>query len=829
MAHSEHNQVHISRKCQHISTLRSGPKRSLHRPSEQKLHQQARRQQRQTSQELEPLHTTGPRVTTVVTMTPTSPISASNGKQIVGTTIVQQDVKGSTSEQDKIEVREKQSSGSKRARVQQAEHRESSTPREASKGHGSRRNSGSNNRRPSQGNTPYILRSQTQQIEYIEITDEETDLEQKSGDASDEDRDNWRDTQDGSTKSPGSNSAVTSSTTGVRRVSQTLPLYHHCNHHHRHHHQRICDEGSSSILLNTRDVHQTHTRNYSSPSLLDSFTSPDPMLSPIQSYFGSDPNSPASSFSLPRHDHYPRLTIDPSASMDGYHGFATHPWSEQSTTPSRALSHRWTRRLSQSDLHPDSSSNTTNSRGANSRANPRQRHSSIGIPRSFTAATADQLWDTTSSNMETSIAPDESIDTEHDLVPLDDAPQDSEYESNVDENYEGYESTHDHQFDHDYISRDSDNEEDMDQDVSYSYDLQDSSVDMNDDRTEETEDDTESGPNEDVEGSDDDDEEESDQDMADSSNFIYTTPSAFSHSSQPSTRHRDSRSSRNAGGREHVQSNESDEALARRLQEEEYTAMLGESSLIGHLTMALSRNRSLRTRRRHSSAYRTNVARNRTDNGTFLSQSDQYVHPWMMDNMRSRIRGADTRTSARLLGLRSTFIGHHVLRQSRNEHYLSSMNNMWGSPADYLYDDQVDDSYEGLLRLSERIGDAKPKGVPSHVLKMTDKYIITWKPKKVKNMTLSMSAGCTLSDSKDTSGVSAPSPSPAYRSRFSSRYSLRRNDASLSNSNIPLPPSLLPNTSLQSKTCLTAYNPTPDESSDERQEVTVASVEAMVG
>ncbi|KAF9122336.1 hypothetical protein BG015_005579, partial [Linnemannia schmuckeri] len=54
----------------------------------------------------------------------------------------------------------------------------------------------------------------------------------------------------------------------------------------------------------------THTRNFSSPSLLDSFMSPEPMLSPIQSYF-SDPNSPVSSYSLPRHDHYPRLSIDP--------------------------------------------------------------------------------------------------------------------------------------------------------------------------------------------------------------------------------------------------------------------------------------------------------------------------------------------------------------------------------------------------------------------------------------------------------------------------------------------------------------------------------------
>ncbi|KAG0369877.1 hypothetical protein BGX24_002258, partial [Mortierella sp. AD032] len=110
--------------------------------------------------------------------------------------------------------------------------------------------------------------------------------------------------------------------------------------------------------INGRVNHHTHTRNFSSPSLLDSFMSPEPMLSPIQSYF-SDPNSPVSSYALPRHDHYPRLSTMDSYSgdsngaaislMDGYHGFATHPWSEQSTTPSRALSHRWTRRSS----HPE--------------------------------------------------------------------------------------------------------------------------------------------------------------------------------------------------------------------------------------------------------------------------------------------------------------------------------------------------------------------------------------------------------------------------------------------------------------------------------------------
>ncbi|KAK3830750.1 MAG: hypothetical protein JOS17DRAFT_745428 [Linnemannia elongata] len=130
--------------------------------------------------------------------------------------------------------------------------------------------------------------------------------------------------------------------------------------YHPHHPLAKAAAGGSSGINGGR---HTHTRNFSSPSLLDSFMSPEPMLSPIQSYF-SDPNSPVSSYTLPRHDHYARLSIDPYSTedptgaaislMDGYHGFATHPWSEQSTTPSRALSHRWTRRSS----HPETYSQT---------------------------------------------------------------------------------------------------------------------------------------------------------------------------------------------------------------------------------------------------------------------------------------------------------------------------------------------------------------------------------------------------------------------------------------------------------------------------------------
>ncbi|KAF9273997.1 hypothetical protein BGZ68_001007, partial [Mortierella alpina] len=83
------------------------------------------------------------------------------------------------------------------------------------------------------------------------------------------------------------------------------PCHHH--HHHRHHNH------NHSISHTSRT-----TQNSPSPS--------KPMLSPIQSYFGSDPNSPASSFSLPRHDHYPRLSVDQS--LDS----SDQPWSGGAST-----------------------------------------------------------------------------------------------------------------------------------------------------------------------------------------------------------------------------------------------------------------------------------------------------------------------------------------------------------------------------------------------------------------------------------------------------------------------------------------------------------------
>ncbi|KAF9372167.1 hypothetical protein CPC16_002625, partial [Podila verticillata] len=146
---------------------------------------------------------------------------------------------------------------------------------------------------------------------------------------------------------------------------QSMELLQINSHGHEHEHKHDAKKSQIPVnihieLLNDKDdnddsYNDTHEDNCYQDADDGDHQDEKPMLSPIQSYFGSDPNSIASAFSLPRHDHYPRLSVDDPHNTagplaDGYHGYATYPWSEQSTTPSRALSHRWTRRLS----HPDS-------------------------------------------------------------------------------------------------------------------------------------------------------------------------------------------------------------------------------------------------------------------------------------------------------------------------------------------------------------------------------------------------------------------------------------------------------------------------------------------
>ncbi|KAF9537383.1 hypothetical protein EC957_008378 [Mortierella hygrophila] len=219
--------------------------------------------------------------------------------------------------------------------------------------------------------------SRVPEISFVDMSNDEgsgTEYDAASERGFDEDRDYSR----GEVLAAGNNHNNKHSTAATMRPAVThLDTFgatrgRYLHQYHPHHPlARAAASGSSGI----NGGRHTHTRNFSSPSLLDSFMSPEPMLSPIQSYF-SDPNSPVSSYSLPRHDHYPRLSMDPHSTedpagasislMDGYHGFATHPWSEQSTTPSRALSHRWTRRSSHPETYSqaDAAAEAVNGGGA---------------------------------------------------------------------------------------------------------------------------------------------------------------------------------------------------------------------------------------------------------------------------------------------------------------------------------------------------------------------------------------------------------------------------------------------------------------------------------
>lgn len=82
----------------------------------------------------------------------------------------------------------------------------------------------------------------------------------------------------------------------------------------------------------------------------------------------------------------------------------------------------------------------------------------------------------------------------------------------------------------------------------------------------------------------------------------------------------------------------------------------------------------------------------------------------------------------------------------------------------------MDDSYEGLLRLSERIGEAKPKGVPSHILKRMDKHVVNWKQMKGRNATLTAPMEPNQGDMKDFMfSVESCSSRPVTRSQGSKK------------------------------------------------------------
>ncbi|KAG0249810.1 hypothetical protein BG011_008922 [Mortierella polycephala] len=644
-------------------------------------------------------------------------------------------------------------------------------------------------------------------------------------------------------------------------VSRRFPYYH--THHHLYQSQNNNNNNnnnnnsSSSSSNNAATASgRTHIRNYSSPSLLDSFTSSDPMLSPIQSYFGSDPNSPASSFSLPRHDQYPRLSIDldsvgDAGTMDGYHGFATHPWSEQSTTPARALSHRWTRRLSQPDTYPSqSNSNDHDYRRSSSSG---LRRSSIGLSQPFAPAIMDQQWSENTSvavsHMDTSaVPPDDIYDVDDDLIASEDPSQESTDEVDMEDSYDDFGAYH-HQPD-DLASSDDAGHLDDVRPYAYRYTTSNRPIRLRDPRPVDCEDDEDmdhvmyeveqesnlqrftdlvNGLNQ-AHGSMGDGNEmaqSQDMDPIRGTGAVRSTEYTFDQTSSSqsvlASSYREDPRARSVHERANVRIPESDEDLARRLQDEEYAALMGERDNSASASTALlsgsllrssasmfaptssSRHRSLRAiprlaaysaRDRHQ--FSTTRPRTAESRSPHMRPLNAFPSPRFGELAPHRTATRESRPLERLPGARAAFIqahsanssvqdrpsprstprspsptqssnivdlGEDFLRYTRTLQHLTRLiqeqqiysrnsEHMWGNPADYLDDDQVDDSYEGLLRLSERIGDAVPRGVSAHTLQKLDEHIVSWKQLKCTNATNSNTLPSTLRHAENGSSVS---------------------------------------------------------------------------
>ncbi|KAF9185496.1 hypothetical protein BGZ51_006602 [Haplosporangium sp. Z 767] len=686
-------------------------------------------------------------------------------------------------------------------------------------------------------------------------------------------------------------------------VSRRFPYCH--THHHLYQAQNTnnisnSNNNSSSSSSNAATTSgRTHIRNYSSPSLLDSFTSPDPMLSPIQSYFGSDPNSPASSFSLPRHDQYPRLSIDldsmgDAGTTDGYHGFATHPWSEQSTTPARALSHRWTRRLSQPDAYPSQSNSNSNDHDHHHHSSSSgPRRSSIGLSQPFAPAIMDQQWSENTpvvvAHMDTStVSQDESNDVDNDLVASEDPSQESADEIDMEDNYDGLGAYH-----HEPGDLANPNDAgylDSARPYAYRYTTLNQPMRLRDPRPVDCEDDEDmdhamyevehesnlrrftdlvNGLNQAHRSMGDDNEMAQSQGMDPirGTEAVHPTEYIFDQTSPSqsalASSYREDLRARSVRERANVRIPESDEELARRLQDEEYVALMGErdnsasaaflsGSLLRSSTSTFaptssSRHRSLRAiprlaaysaRDRHQfSTLRPRTAESRSPH---MRPLNAFPSPRFGEIAPQRATARDSRPLGRPFGARTAFIqahsvnssvqdrpssrstprspsptqsstivdlGEDILRYTRTLQHLTrliqeqqvysrSSEQMWGNPADYLDDDQVDDSYEGLLRLSERIGDAVPRGVSAHTLQKLDKHIVSWKQLKCTNATNSNTVPSTLRHTENESSVSvstsamtrnnSSSPSPASpsssfscitRSQIRSKEDLAINDS----------------------------------------------------
>ncbi|CAG8729145.1 42908_t:CDS:2, partial [Gigaspora margarita] len=196
-------------------------------------------------------------------------------------------------------------------------------------------------------------------------------------------------------------------------------------------------------------------------------------------------------------------------------------------------------------------------------------------------------------------------------------------------------------------------------------------------------------------------------------------------------------SARNNSSENHV----SDEQLTRRIPTEfssTHQNLNDEHSPLSRIFGSRVRPSSRRdTGTNSSTTSRSNSVRRDTPTRAPIPRlPDMLLHH---DRHHNEERGSESRSRAH--GLRNSqsrnvrqgghyihhhFIPHYPLLENlidtgELEDFIDMIPEFWGNgiaanPDNYLDEDEFDSSYEGLLRLSERIGDAKPKGVPEHVI-----------------------------------------------------------------------------------------------------------------
>ncbi|CAG8451109.1 5606_t:CDS:2 [Diversispora eburnea] len=181
----------------------------------------------------------------------------------------------------------------------------------------------------------------------------------------------------------------------------------------------------------------------------------------------------------------------------------------------------------------------------------------------------------------------------------------------------------------------------------------------------------------------------------------------------------------------------SDEQLARRIQAHEFSA-INNNEEHNALARLLAGVRARPTSRRETGANPSSSTRNgstRRDTSArvsiprlpeVLSHHDRHHNEERGNESRSRARSGQSR-NARQSG-HGHYLHHFIPSypffgnlinsgEIELEEFLDLLPDIWGgiaeNPDNYLDEDEFDSSYEGLIRLSERIGDAKPKGVPS--------------------------------------------------------------------------------------------------------------------